>query len=137
MSIFRIYVDDSIFYHPSLSKLAITQAQVSEDAENIDSLTLAAPHNHPYIGSIRPMASTIVCKKDEEVVFEGRALDDGSDFYKDITDTLDATCFIWHRRSNDAAADAEWDASHSGMKTITISTEDVQDNASFFCEVTI
>jgi hypothetical protein len=90
MSIFRIYVDDSIFYHPSLSKLAITQAQVSEDAENIDSLTLAAPHTHPYIGSIRPMASTIVCKKDEEVVFEGRALDDGSDFYNTHTWTCES-----------------------------------------------
>ena len=90
MSIFRIYVDDAIFYHPNLSKLAITQAQVSEDAENIDSLTLAAPHNHPYISSIRPMASTIVCKKDEEVVFEGRALDDGSDFYNTHTWTCES-----------------------------------------------
>lgn len=90
MSIFRIYVDGSLFYHPNLSALAITQAQVSEDAENIDSLTLSAPHNHPYIASIRPMASTIVCKKDEEVVFEGRALDDGSDFYNTHTWTCES-----------------------------------------------
>ena len=56
---------------------------------------------------------------------------------KDITDTLSASAFVWHRRSNDTAADAEWDSSHIGMKTITITTEDVQDNASFFCEVTL
>ena len=37
MSIFRVYVDGQIFYHPHLSKLAITEATVSEDAENIDS----------------------------------------------------------------------------------------------------
>ena len=36
MSFFRIYVDGSLFYHPNLSKLAITQAKVSEDAESID-----------------------------------------------------------------------------------------------------
>lgn len=30
------------------------------------------------------MASVIQCKKDDEVVFEGRALDDGSDFYKTL-----------------------------------------------------
>ena len=28
MSMFRIYVDGALFYHPNLSKLAITQAQV-------------------------------------------------------------------------------------------------------------
>lgn len=85
MSLFRVYVDGAIFYHPNLSKLAITQAQVSEDAENIDSLTLSAPHSHPYLNAIKPMASVIVCKKGETTVFEGRALDDGSDFYNTHT----------------------------------------------------
>ena len=41
------------------------------------------------------------------------------------------------RSSNDEDADEEWDAAHTGTKTITVSTEDVQDNASFYCEVTI
>lgn len=90
MSLFRVYVDGALFYHPHLSQLSITQAQVQEDAENIDSLTLSAPHNHPYIDSIKPMASTIVCKKDDEVVFEGRALDDGSDFYNTHTWTCES-----------------------------------------------
>ena len=56
---------------------------------------------------------------------------------KEITDTLDAAAFNWHRNSGDTAADAEWDAAHVGTKTITVSTEDVTDNASFYCEVTI
>ena len=56
---------------------------------------------------------------------------------KEITDTLDASAFSWHRNSGDTAADAEWDAAHVGTKTITVSTEDVTDNASFYCEVTI
>lgn len=81
MSIFRIFVDGQLFYHPQLSQLAITEAKMAEDAENIDSLTLSAPFNHPYLDSIRPMASTIVCKKGDATVFEGRALNDGSDFY--------------------------------------------------------
>lgn len=81
MSLFRVYVDGALFYHPNLSKLAITEAQISEDAVNIDSLKLSAPFNHPYIDSIKPMASVIVCKKGENVVFEGRALDNGTDFY--------------------------------------------------------
>lgn len=63
MRLFRVYIDGNVFYHPNLSKLAIAEAKVSEDAENIDSLTLSAPYNHPYIDSIKPMASVIVCKR--------------------------------------------------------------------------
>lgn len=90
MSIFRIFVDGQLFYHPQLSQLAITEAKLTEDAENIDSLTLSAPFNHPYLTSIRPMASTIVCKKGDTTVFEGRALNDGSDFYNTHTWTCES-----------------------------------------------
>lgn len=90
MRLFRIYVDGTLFYHPHLSKLAVTEAQVKEDAENIDSLTLSAPYNHPYREAIKPMASVIVCKKGNETVFEGRALDDGSDFYNTHTWTCES-----------------------------------------------
>ena len=85
MKLFRIYVDGKLFYHPHLSRLAITQAQVEEDAENIDSLTLSAPFNHPYLDAIKPMASEIVCMSGNSVVFEGRVIDDGSDFYNTHT----------------------------------------------------
>ena len=42
MSFFRVYVDGALFYHPQMSKLAITDARIEEDAENIDSMTLSA-----------------------------------------------------------------------------------------------
>ena len=90
MNLFRVYVDGTLFYHPSLSRLAITEAKVQEDAESIDSLTLSAPHNHPYLSLIKPLASTIVCKKGSTTVFEGRALDDGSDFYNTHTWTCES-----------------------------------------------
>ena len=54
---------------------------------------------------------------------------------KDITESIDAECFIWHRKSSDEEADTEWDKNHIGMKKITITTEDVLDNASFYCEI--
>lgn len=90
MSLFRVFVDGQLFYHPHLSQLSITEAKVQEDAENIDSLTLSAPFNHPYLSSIQPMASTIVCKKDDLTVFEGRALDNGTDFYNTHTWTCES-----------------------------------------------
>lgn len=80
MSDFKVYVDGDIFYHPNLSKLAILEAQIIEDAENIDSFTLSAPFNHPYLNLVKPMSSVITCMYGNETIFEGRALDDGSDF---------------------------------------------------------
>ena len=56
---------------------------------------------------------------------------------KDITDTINAECFIWHRNSSNDEADREWDSTHKGIKQITITTEDVYDNASFYCEINL
>lgn len=90
MRLFRIYVDGNLFYHPQLSSLAITKAQLQEDAESIDSLTLSAPFNHPYLSDIKPMSSIIVCKYGDDTVFEGRALDGGTDFYNTHTWTCES-----------------------------------------------
>ena len=32
---FKVYVDGELFHHPHISKLSITEAQISEDAENM------------------------------------------------------------------------------------------------------
>lgn len=73
MKLFRVYVDGKLFYHPHFSRLAITQAQVKEDAENIDSLIVSAPYNHPYLKDVKPMSSEIVCKKERiRYLKEGR-----------------------------------------------------------------
>ena len=56
---------------------------------------------------------------------------------KEITVTLPASGFVWHRNSGREDLDADWDSSHRGMKSITGTTEDVTDNASFYCENTI
>jgi len=90
MRLFRIYVDGNLFYHPQLSSLAVTKAQVQEDAESIDSLTLSAPFNHPYLADIQPMSSVIVCRRGNDTVFEGRALDNGTDFYNTHTWTCES-----------------------------------------------
>lgn len=56
---------------------------------------------------------------------------------QDITDTLESSQFLWHKNSGNEDSDAEWGSRHAGMKSVFITTEDVQDNASFYCEVTI
>ena len=46
MSLFRVYVDDALFYHPQISKRMITATWIEEDAENIDSMTLSASFSY-------------------------------------------------------------------------------------------
>ena len=55
----------------------------------------------------------------------------------DITSTLDPGLFTWKRNSSDPDQDALWNAEehHKGVKSITISTEDIKGSASFSCEV--
>ena len=56
----KIYVDGEVFYHPNISRLAVTEAQLTEDIETIDSLVLTAPYEHPYLSSIKPFSSMIL-----------------------------------------------------------------------------
>ena len=57
----------------------------------------------------------------------------------EITDTLDASLFNWKRYSNNTDHDEIWNNNtvHQGRKTLTISTEDITDNANFSCEVNL
>ena len=53
----------------------------------------------------------------------------------DITETLDASLFSWIRSSRNSELDEAWNTDHIGMKTVTISADDVLENASFSCNV--
>ena len=55
---------------------------------------------------------------------------------QDITDQLDPNQFIWTRVSDDAEADAEWNAKHfGGTKSVDITSDDVKVRATFFCDL--
>ena len=55
---------------------------------------------------------------------------------ENITDSLDENQFIWTRVSDDAEADAAWNADHfGGSKSIEITSDDVEVRATFFCDL--
>ena len=55
---------------------------------------------------------------------------------ENITDQLDENQFIWTRVSDDPEADAVWNAAHfGGSKTIDITSDDVEVQATFFCDL--
>lgn len=56
---------------------------------------------------------------------------------QDVTSNISASNFNWKRSSDNATADAAWNNSHKGVKVVTITHSDIQDNATFRCEVNI
>lgn len=55
---------------------------------------------------------------------------------EEVTDNLDAGCFRWTRGSQDETADGLWNATHTGVKQITLTTADVMFSATYSCEIT-
>lgn len=59
------------------------------------------------------------------------------DWDVDVTSLYDRTCFKWERVSADAAGDIAWNQEHySGAKSISVSSVDVDNLATFTCSFT-
>lgn len=54
---------------------------------------------------------------------------------ENVTDRLAASRFQWKRVSSDSTADALWNSSHQGIKSITLTTRDVLYSATYDCEL--
>ena len=54
---------------------------------------------------------------------------------ENVTDSLPASRFQWKRKTADSTADAIWNAAHTGMKSITLTTRDVLYSATYDCEL--
>lgn len=52
-----------------------------------------------------------------------------------ITNSIDASLFRWHRTTNDPVADQRWDEEHKGIKSFTVTTLDVFYSATYTCEL--
>lgn len=57
----------------------------------------------------------------------------------DITDSINASNFMWKRTSKDASSDVTWNnmPEHQSKKSITITSDDIVENSSFTCEVNL
>lgn len=91
MSVFKVYADDKLFYHPAITELSLTKAEITEDAESIDSFQMSVPAAHPYLDDIKMLSTYITCVNDGETVFEGRVLDINRDFYGTRTFTCEGS----------------------------------------------
>ena len=55
---------------------------------------------------------------------------------EEVTDEYVATAFNWTRTSGNESADASWNAAHSGMKSITVSANELTDDIQIQCTLT-
>ena len=54
---------------------------------------------------------------------------------QNVTEDIPAVRFQWKRQSADSTADALWNAAHTGMKSIVLTTRDVLYSATYDCEL--
>ncbi|MES9681804.1 hypothetical protein ABWK22_02565 [Gottfriedia acidiceleris] len=54
---------------------------------------------------------------------------------ENITDSIDASRFIWTRVSTDTVADTAWNTAHNGLKEVPITKDDVFNRATFMCQI--
>lgn len=57
---------------------------------------------------------------------------------EDVTNTIPESAFVWSRVSNDKDGDVYWNEQHGhGVKQIVVTKDDVNQQATFFCELNI
>lgn len=71
--------------------------------------------------------------EDSNVILSANVFNKG----EDITDTLEDIAFKWIRQSKDTDGDQEWNDNHKAMKTVTLTAEDVDVSAIFYCQITM
>ena len=54
---------------------------------------------------------------------------------QNVTEGIPAARFQWKRQSADSTADALWNAAHTGIKSIVLTTRDVLYSATYDCEL--
>lgn len=54
---------------------------------------------------------------------------------ENVTEGISAECFSWKRVSSDSTADGIWNAAHIGMKSFTLTVQDILYSATYMCEL--
>lgn len=118
--------DDLDQTNQNVSGLETEMNTVKKDIANINALKLYDVQiytNDPTIFTTPEDSATLYCKV--------------TSWDADITDSVPAQVFRWKRVSNDNVQDMIWNNTqgHAGVKSITITCDDISENSSFVCEI--
>lgn len=89
MNEFTFYVDGDKFFDLKIDELALINPVLELETNAAGTLEFTMPPTHPKIDSIKPLTSTIEIKRDGEWFWEGRLINNGSDFYNEHKFTIE------------------------------------------------
>lgn len=82
---YRIYLDNELFYDPRLSELALTDLSCELEINKTGTLKFTIPASHPMMDNVQKMYSELSLYQDEDWLYSGRVLSDEVDFYGNRT----------------------------------------------------
>lgn len=83
--------------------------------------------------SLLSKSASSITKENESILLIAQLME----WDKDISAETPAIAFKWKRSSNDVDGDTAWNANHQGMKSIQITSDDLNISASFGCEINV
>ena len=78
---YRIYLDNELFYDPRLPELALTDLSCELEINKTGTLKFTIPASHPMMDKVQKMYSELSLYQDEDWLYSGRVLSDEVDFY--------------------------------------------------------
>lgn len=76
-----VYADDRLIYHPNREELALYNISLTLEDSVADQLSFQITDRHPRFDDLRKLATQIVVKREDMILFKGRVIDDQSDIY--------------------------------------------------------
>lgn len=82
---YRIFLDDAIFYDPRIPDLALTEISCELEVNKTGTLKCTIPSTHPKKDDLKKMYSVLSLYQDDDWLYSGRVLSDEVDFYGNRT----------------------------------------------------
>lgn len=122
-------------FSENVNSLAASEERLQGQIDSTNAAILQISNKHKYDIKVISDGPTTITSKESTSTLICKV----SSWDTDITDTLHSSLFKWKRTSNKPDMDAIWNQmpEHQGVKTIAITHEDIEDDAStsFTCEV--
>ena len=78
---YRIFLDDELFYDPRIPDLALTDISCELEVNKTGTLKFTIPPTHPKKDDLKKMYSVLSLYQDDDWLYSGRVLSDEIDFY--------------------------------------------------------
>ena len=78
---YRIFLDDGLFYDPRIPDLALTDISCELEVNKTGTLKCTIPSTHPKKDGLKKMYSVLSLYQDDDWLYSGRVLSDETDFY--------------------------------------------------------